>query len=102
MATRQDRVELKGSERAAMPVGQDVGPADPNQQIEVTVYLQHEGGKSPSAELIGSRPISERHYLTREEYANRMARVQRTLKECAPSPLNLACRSRAKIAPPVA
>jgi kumamolisin len=68
MATRQDRVELKGSARAAMPVGQDVGPADPNEQIEVTVYLQHEGGKSPSAELIGSRPISERHYLTREEY----------------------------------
>jgi len=69
MANRQGRVELKGSARAAMPAGQDVGPADPNQQIEVTVYLRHQGGKPPAAELIGSRPISERHYLTREEYA---------------------------------
>jgi hypothetical protein len=47
MAKRQDRVELKGSARAAMPAGQDVGPADPNQQIEVTVYLQYEGVSLP-------------------------------------------------------
>ena len=40
MAKRQDRVELKGSARAALPGGQDVGPADPNQQIEVTVFLR--------------------------------------------------------------
>ena len=31
MAKQQDRVELKGSARTAMPGGQDVGPADPNQ-----------------------------------------------------------------------
>ena len=47
MARRQDRVELRGSTRAAMPAGQDVGPADPNQQIEVTVYLQHAGERLP-------------------------------------------------------
>ena len=36
MAKRQGRVELKGSTRAALPGGQDTGPADPNQQIEVS------------------------------------------------------------------
>lgn len=69
MAKQQDRMELKGSARAAMPGGRDVGPADPNQQIEVTVYLRHSPGKLPSADAIGSQPISQRKYLTREEFA---------------------------------
>lgn len=71
MATRQDRVELKGSARAAMPGGQDAGPTDPNQQIEVTVFLRR-GSKAeefPSTELGGARPPRERNYLTREEFA---------------------------------
>jgi kumamolisin len=69
MARRQGRVELKGSRRGAMPGGQDVGPADPNQQIEVTVSLRRASGEAPSADEIGSRPIAERRYLTREEFA---------------------------------
>ena len=69
MAKGQNRVELKGSARAAMPGGRDVGPVDPNQQIEVTVYLRRGSRAAPSAEQIGSSPISERKYLTREEFA---------------------------------
>lgn len=71
MAKPQDRVELKGSARAAMPGGQDVGPSDPNQQIEVTVLLRR-GSKVeefPSTERVGARPPRERNYLTREEFA---------------------------------
>jgi kumamolisin len=69
MAKGRNRVELKGSARAAMPGGRDVGPVDPNQQIEVTVYLRRGSRAAPSAEQIGSSPISERKYLTREEFA---------------------------------
>jgi len=71
MAKRQDRVEVKGSARSAFPGGKDVGPADPNQQIEVTLFLRRgsKRGKFPSeAELAAGRP-HERKYLTREEFA---------------------------------
>ncbi len=71
MATRQDRVELKGSARAAFPSGQDVGPADPNQQIEVSVLLRRgsKPGDFPSVDQMGSRLPRDRKYLTREEFA---------------------------------
>jgi kumamolisin len=71
MATRQGRVELKGSTRAALPGGQDVGPADPNQQIEVSVLLRRgsKQGEFPSAAQMGARLPRERKYLTREEFA---------------------------------
>lgn len=69
MAKQQNRVELKGSTRAALPGAQDVGPADPNEQIDVTVYLRSSSAKTPSADEIGATPISEREYLTREQFA---------------------------------
>jgi kumamolisin len=71
MAERRDRVELKGSARAAMPGGRDAGPADPNQQIEVTVLLRRgsKPGEFPSAAQMGMRLPRERKYLTREEFA---------------------------------
>jgi kumamolisin len=72
MAKRQDRVELKGSARAALPGGKDVGPADPNQQIEVTVFLRRgsKPGDFPPVEQMGARIPRERKYLTREEFAS--------------------------------
>jgi kumamolisin len=71
MVRPEDRVELKGSARKPLPGGQDVGPADPNQQIEVTVYLRRNSaaGEFPSIEKLGLRPPRERKYLTREEFA---------------------------------
>jgi kumamolisin len=71
MTTRQGRVELKGSARAALPGGQDVGPADPQQQIEVSVLLRRgsKPGEFPSAAQMGARLPRERKYLTREEFA---------------------------------
>jgi kumamolisin len=71
MAHRQDRVELKGSARAAMPGGRDIGQADPNEQIEVTVLLRR-GSKAeefPLTERVGASLPRERRYLTREEFA---------------------------------
>ena len=71
MASRQDRVELKGSARAAFPGGQDAGPADPNQQIEVSILLRRgsKPGAFPDANQIGSCLPHDRKYLTREEFA---------------------------------
>ncbi|HEX5424828.1 MAG TPA: S53 family peptidase [Candidatus Acidoferrales bacterium] len=69
MPKQQNRVELKGSTRAALPGAQDVGPADPNEQIEVTVYLRSSSRKGPTADAIGALPISEREYMTREQFA---------------------------------
>jgi kumamolisin len=71
MAKRQDRVELKGSTRPALPGAQDVGPADPKQQIEVSVVLRRrsKGAPVPSAAQAGTRPPKERKHLTREEFA---------------------------------
>jgi hypothetical protein len=68
MAKQQDRVELKGSARAAMPGGRDVGPADPNQRVEVSVLLRRgsKPGEFPSVEKMGARLPRERKYLTRE------------------------------------
>ncbi len=71
MAKRQDRVELKGSVRAALPGAQDAGPADPSQQIEVTVFVRR-GSKPaefPSAAQMGASLPRERKYLTREQFA---------------------------------
>ncbi|MGA8143499.1 MAG: S53 family peptidase [Candidatus Acidiferrales bacterium] len=77
MADRKERVELKGSGRADLPGGKDVGPADPNQRIEVSVLLRRgsapaagtRSGKFPAAEEMGARLPRERKYLTREEFA---------------------------------
>jgi kumamolisin len=71
MAKRQNRVELKGSARAVLPGGQDVGAADPTAQIEVTVLLRR-GSKTadfPSVAEMGTRTPRERKYLTREEFS---------------------------------
>ncbi len=66
---RKERFELKGSARTALPQGQDKGAANPNEQIEVTVYLRRRAHHLPALEKLAARPISERTNLTREEFA---------------------------------
>jgi kumamolisin len=71
MAKRQDRVELKGSLRTALPGGQDIGPVDPSETIEVSVLLRRgsKPGTFPSAAELGASPPQQRKYLTREQFA---------------------------------
>ncbi len=71
MAKRQDRVELTGSRRAALPGGQDAGPSDAHEQIEVSVFLRRGSlpSKFPSTAEMGTLPPRQRKYLTREEFA---------------------------------
>src|SRR6266581_6575290 len=71
MASPQKRVQLKGSTRSVLPAGQHAGPADPNQQIEVTVLLRRGSSSSefPSLAELSARLPGERKYLSREEFA---------------------------------
>jgi kumamolisin len=69
---QSERVELKGSARAALPGGKDTGSADPTQQIEVTVLLRRgsEPNEFPSMGEVGAQLPAARKYLTREEFAS--------------------------------
>jgi kumamolisin len=71
MEKRPDRVELKGSTRGAWPGGRDVGPADPNQEVEVTVLLRRgsKPARFPSDAQLGAQLPRQRKYLTRQEFA---------------------------------
>ena len=71
MANPQNRIELKGSTRTALQGGRDVGPADPNEQIEVSVLLRRGSnpGQFQTLAQMSSRPPRERKYLSREEFA---------------------------------
>jgi kumamolisin len=82
MAKRQERVELKGSARAPLP-GQDKGPADPNQQIQVTVHLRRGSKPAKFASDLkkATGPFSKRKYLTREEFAKAHGASEADLKK---------------------
>lgn len=67
----QNRVELKGSARKAFAGARRVGPADPNQRIQVTIFLRRGGAKPfPPIDEQGARPVRDRTYLSREEFAS--------------------------------
>jgi kumamolisin len=67
----QDRVRLARSERTPMEGAKLIGPSDPHEKMEVTVYLRRgsESGTYPNIARLGSLPVNERHHLSREEFA---------------------------------
>jgi kumamolisin len=71
MPAQEKRVVLQGSERVAMPGAREVGPADPKERIEVTVFLRR--GSSPkklsAASSIGKLPPAQRQHLSRTQFA---------------------------------
>jgi kumamolisin len=72
MATKSSKIELPNSQRAALPGAVRVGPADPNEIIDVTIVVRRRSkgsGRFPRIEELGSRPIAQRRHLTREEFA---------------------------------
>jgi hypothetical protein len=60
---------VPGSYRKPLGKAKATGKADPNQRIEVTVRVRSRSGVDWGARLIemGSKPLSDRTYLTREE-----------------------------------
>lgn len=72
MSNQKNRTRLAQSDRAPMVGAKLVGPADPNEKIEVTVYLRR-GSKAdlaPAVAQLGNLAPRERKYLSREEFAN--------------------------------
>ena len=67
MAKPQSRVTLNGSSKSPLPSGQDLGPADPNQSLEVTLLLRRH--RSPDPANFASNSLHQRRYLTRAEFA---------------------------------
>jgi kumamolisin len=72
MASPQHRVELKTSARAPLRGARLVGPADPNEKMEVTITLRRgsQPAAFPSIDQMGSRLPSQRSHLTREAFAS--------------------------------
>jgi kumamolisin len=71
MENQEKCVELKNSARAEMPGAHNIGPADPNERIEVTVILRRASAPSafPSTDQLGATPPSSRVHLSREAFA---------------------------------
>jgi kumamolisin len=59
---------LAGSERKQPVAATDLGPADPNERLSVTIMLQPPSGANAAASHLAER-LSERTYLTREQLA---------------------------------
>src|SRR5437879_12189587 len=72
MATKNTKIGLPGSERAALAGAVRVGPADPNEIIDVTIVVRRgskTSGRFPRIEELGRTPLAERRHLTGEECA---------------------------------
>ncbi|MGH9641086.1 MAG: S53 family peptidase, partial [Terriglobales bacterium] len=71
MSTPPKRLPLPGSERTPMEGAREVGPANPNEQVEVTVRLRSRAGSRSMPEAEFAKPPSERAVLSRAEFASR-------------------------------
>ena len=72
MSTPKNQFPLAGSERAPLEGAREIGPANPNETLDVTIRLRSRAGKKPivnAAEF--TKPIQERTILTRKEFEQR-------------------------------
>jgi kumamolisin len=71
MTSEVNYVPLPGSHRNAVPGAKVLGPADPNEQIDVTVYLRRRAPLSREVQqaTMSDRLPKDRKYLTREQLA---------------------------------
>ncbi len=90
MPTSSDRVAIPGSERTPAPGARKAGPAEPNEQIRVSVYVRPGRSTDPAAAVqeLASQPTGQRRHLSRDEYAatygadpNDLARVESFAKD---------------------
>jgi kumamolisin len=71
MTQIERRIELQGSERTPLPGAVKIGPADPKERIQVTLFLRR--GSSPKQfplpALTGKLPPAQRQHLSRAQFA---------------------------------
>jgi len=89
MSTPKNPLPLAGSERAPLPGAREIGPANPNEKVDVTIRLRSRAGKKPivSADAF-TKPIGKRTILSRKEFEqqhgadlNSVARVETFARE---------------------
>ncbi|MFZ3211944.1 MAG: S53 family peptidase [Terriglobales bacterium] len=68
MPTGKQHVALVGSERSPMAGAREVGPANPDERLEVSIRLRSRAGKKPplTAEAL-AQPLEQRKLLTRDQ-----------------------------------
>ncbi len=73
MAKIEKRVDLPGSERTLLPGSRKIGPSDPEQQIQVTVFLRRGSSPKqfPDVKKLGKLLPAQRRHLSRAEFATR-------------------------------
>jgi kumamolisin len=72
MTALPKHLSVAGSERAPMPGAREIGPANPSEQVDVTLRLRSRAGKKPLVSADNyTKPIEERTILSRKEYEQR-------------------------------
>jgi kumamolisin len=72
MSAPKNLVPLAGSERFLMVGAQEVGPADPNEMVDVTIRVRSRAGNAPMVDPDEfTKPVAERTILTRKQFAHR-------------------------------
>src|SRR5689334_12780074 len=67
MPSRGELAVIAGSERDPLPGSRRIGLADPNELIEVTVYVRQLGPESPIDQQ-GEQYPQQRRYLSADEF----------------------------------
>jgi kumamolisin len=72
MSTPKTPLPLAGSERAPLEGAREIGPANPNEKVDVTIRLRSRAGKKPivSADAF-TKPIDKRTVLSRKDFEQR-------------------------------
>jgi kumamolisin len=69
MSTPKKRLPVAGSERAPLEGAREIGPANPNETVDVTIRLRSRAGKKPMInENEFTKPIGKRTILSRGEF----------------------------------
>jgi kumamolisin len=72
MSTPKNRLPLDGSERAPLPGAREIGPANPQETVDVTIRLRSRAGTKPPVDPKEfMKPIGKRDLLTRGEFEQR-------------------------------
>jgi len=72
MFAPKNRFPLAGSERAPLEGAQEIGPANPDETVDVTIRLRSRAGKKPIVNPDEfTKPIEKRTILSRKEFEQR-------------------------------
>jgi hypothetical protein len=103
MAKIEKRIDLPGSERTLLPGSRKIGPSDPKEQIQVTVFLRRGSSPKqfPDVEKIGKLPPAQRSHLSRAQFASRLCDAEwlESRGSQPPPPLRPSQRLRRRVQP---